>query len=275
VTDAFAAWLDGLARRHLADLSFAEVRRAAQALSSAYVERRDRLAAKGALDSAGKRAAFALYFAPLHFLFVRAVVAALGAARPSPSTVLDLGCGTGAAGAAWAGEAGGRPAVEGVERSGWAVEEARATLRALGLRGAARRGDLLRARPARRGEAVVVAYTANELGAEARGRLLERLRADARAGARVLVVEPLARGAAPWWDAWAAAFTAEGGRADEWRFPAALPELLARFDRATGLDHRELRGRSLWLPSGPRGAALRRRRGPPGRAPWPAPAPRR
>ncbi|HKQ60062.1 MAG TPA: hypothetical protein VJS92_02180, partial [Candidatus Polarisedimenticolaceae bacterium] len=40
---------------------------------------------------------------------------------------------------------------------------------------------------------------------------------------------------------------AAGGRADEWRLPAELPEPLRKLDRAAGLDHRELTARSLWL----------------------------
>jgi hypothetical protein len=62
------------------------------------------------------------------------------------------------------------------------------------------------------------------------------------------VVEPLARGVSPWWDEWAAAFLARGGRADEWRFPAALPPTLKLLDRAAGLDHAQLTARSLFLP---------------------------
>jgi methylase of polypeptide subunit release factors len=42
------------------------------------------------------------YLGPLHFLTVREVVRALRAADPAPARVVDLGCGTGAAGAAWA-----------------------------------------------------------------------------------------------------------------------------------------------------------------------------
>jgi hypothetical protein len=49
-----------LEARHLADLEFREVSKALRALSSTYVERRDRLAAGAALGTAGKRAAFAL-----------------------------------------------------------------------------------------------------------------------------------------------------------------------------------------------------------------------
>ena len=40
---------------------------------------------------------------------------------------------------------------------------------------------------------------------------------------------------------------AAGGRADEWRFRLALPPIVAKLDRAAGLNHREITGRSLWL----------------------------
>jgi hypothetical protein len=63
----------------------------------------------------------------------------------------------------------------------------------------------------------------------------------------VLVVEPLAGGAAPWWKRWQSAFEAAGGRADEWRTRAELPPIVQKLDRAAGLDHREITGRSLWL----------------------------
>ena len=221
--------------------------RALRALSSTYVERRRRLTERSALAGAGKRAAFALFYGPLHFITVREAVKALGAHRPPPARILDLGCGTGAAGAAWAVSAGGTPFVEGVDRSAWALEEARFTLAALRLSGVTARRRLEEARLPRRRGAVVAAYTVNELDDEGRERLLPRLLAGAGAGAAVLVVEPIARRRAPWWDAWAAAFVAAGGRADEWRFRVLLPDLVARLDRAAGLDHRELTCRSLWI----------------------------
>ena len=52
-------WLTALEQRALADLTFAEVRRGVQALSSLYVERRERLQETGALGSRAKQAAFA------------------------------------------------------------------------------------------------------------------------------------------------------------------------------------------------------------------------
>ena len=246
--EPFLRWLAALETRHRANLTFAEVRRGLQALSSLYVERRGRIGSGAALDGAGKRAAFALYLGPMHFLTVREVVRALRAAEPAPDRIADIGCGTGAAGAAWALEARPHPFVEGVDRSGWAADEARWTLRTLGLRGRAQAGDLGRTPlPSGRGAAIVAAFTVNELDEPTRERLLARLVEAARSGARVLVVEPIARRIAPWWREWAAALAGAGGRDDEWRFPAALPETLARLDRAAGLDHRELVARSLWL----------------------------
>ncbi len=245
--DNFSRWLAALEARHRADLTFAEIRRGLQALSSLYVERRGRIASGAALDGAGKRAAFALYLGPLHFLIVREVVRALRAAEPAPTRIVDLGCGTGAAGAAWALESWPTPVYEGVDLSGWAAGEARFTLRTLGLRGRAQAGHLDRATLPGRGGAVVAAFTVNELDEAARARLLMALLEAGRAGARVLVVEPISRRIAPWWRDWAAAFATAGGRADEWRFPAALPETLAALDRAAGLDHRDLLARSLWL----------------------------
>ena len=91
-----------LEERHLAELTFPEVSRALRALSSAYVERRKKLSEGAALSGAGKRAAFALFYGPLHHLLVAHVVEALPAVVRRVRTLVDLGCGTGAAGAAWA-----------------------------------------------------------------------------------------------------------------------------------------------------------------------------
>lgn len=245
---AFDRWLDALQRRHLESLSFAEVRRALQALSTWYVERRGSLTPGRALDGRGKRAAYALFYAPLHYLVVREVVRSLGAGDPPPRRILDLGCGTGAAGAAWALACPGRPALSGIDRSDWAAGEARWAWGLLGLGRAARRGDLGRARLPGSGTALLAAYVVNELAAAAREQLLPALLAAASRGARVLVVEPVSRRVAPWWKEWADAFGEASGRDDTWRFEAALPEPVRRLDRAAGLDHRELTARSLYIP---------------------------
>ena len=243
--ERFSSWIAALDERHLADLTPSEVARALRALSTCYVERREKLPTGVALGTAGKRAAFALFYGPLHFLVAREVVTALE--MRAVREIVDLGCGSGAAGAAWALEAGGA-SISGFDRNPWAVAEAQWTYRSLGLRGRARQADITRfdLRP-RRGLGIIAAYTLNELPASGRHTLLPRLIDAAGHGARVLVLEPIARRSAPWWGDWKSAFVSAGGAANEWRFPAALPARTAGLARAAGLDPRELTARSLSL----------------------------
>ncbi|MEZ5289933.1 MAG: hypothetical protein R2745_02525 [Vicinamibacterales bacterium] len=253
-----ARWLADAERRHLADLTPAEVARALRALSSTYVERRERLAGRGAFDTAGKRAAYALYYAPRRFLMTAHVLAHLPA-HAAPRHVLDAGCGTGAAGAAWAVSAAPAAAVAGRDVHPWALDEARRTYAAFGLVGETRRGTLGAAgdplatgrtrghAPRGEGDAVVLSYTLNELDHASRAHVLDALLEAASRGARVLVIEPVSRRIAPWWDAAAAAVTAAGGRADEWRARLELPGITAALGTAAGLDVDTSTARSLWL----------------------------
>jgi hypothetical protein len=252
------AWLAALEQRHLANLRHSELTRALRALSSMYVERREKLATGAALDSAGKRAAFALFYGPLHFLTIGAVVRALGANLTPIETIVDLGCGTGVGGAAWA-LAAGRPAqIHGIDRNGWAVAEANWTYHQLGLRGRAKTGDLLRELAVARSPdpqitkssspQLLLAYTVNELTDATRAALLEKLVNAVRAGSGLLIVEPIARRDKAWWPEWSARLGAEGARADEWRFPAALPPSLRLIAKGAGLDPRELTARTIHKP---------------------------
>jgi predicted RNA methylase len=243
VQQALDRWMAALEARHLRDLTFQEVSRALRALSSCYVERRGRLASGGALEGRGKRAAFALFYAPLHFLTTAHIVSATGM-DAAGATLLDLGCGTGAAGAAWALAAGGAD-VRGVDRSAWAVREAEWTWRTLGIRGRAVRADVGKVRWPRGRVSALAAYTVNELPPAARRELRGRLLQAAGAGHDVLVIEPLAGAVAPWWEEWVEAFAAAGGRQGTWRARVELPALVSRLDRAAGLQHRELTAR--WL----------------------------
>ena len=261
----FQNWIAELESRHLAELTFPEVSRALRALSSAYVERRHKIAEGSALSVAGKRSAFALFYGPLHFLLVEHIARSIIEARRR-DLVVDLGCGTGAAGAALAvaqrdaAEAGdaaatGQPvaqgfglAVLGIDRNSWALVEASRTYRAFGLQGRTRQGDASATAFPKPPATFVAAFTVNELQGPARDALLTRLFERARAARdRVLIVEPLARGVAPWWNQWAGEAKAAGGRADEWRFAVELPPIVEKLDRAAGLNHRELTGRSLWI----------------------------
>jgi len=240
-------WLAGLEQRHLGNLTRSEVTRALRALSSCYVERRAKLRSGTALEGEGKRAAFALYYGPLHFLTVTEIVRALGAHELAVRSIADLGCGTGVGGAAWGLACAARPAIEGIDASGWAVEEANRTYRALGLRGRAKTGDLVRYFPSERssGSAILLAYAINELHEDARTTLLARLIASGRAGTPFLIVESIARRDKPWWAEWADRLGVEGAREDEWRFRAVLPPLVEQLARSAGLSHGELTARSL------------------------------
>lgn len=262
--EVFDRWVADLEARHLSDLQFREVSRALRALSATYVERREKLKEGAALSGAGKRAAFAMFYGPLHFLLVREIVRALDLSRPGPPAIVDLGCGTGVAGAAWASQPEPRAVVHGIDVNPWALGEAEHTWRAFALSGRARRGDFV-ATPWPEGRAAVVAaFAVNELSDASRAALLQRLldpdpkdrgvrgkdpvpggHGGAGGTAPVLIIEPLARAAAPWWRVWRDAFERAGGRADEWRFRLPLPPLVTKLDRAAGLDHRELTARSL------------------------------
>jgi SAM-dependent methyltransferase len=236
-----------LEARHLAELTFPEVSRALRALSSAYVERRRKLPEGAALSGAGKRAAFALFYGPLHHLLVAHIVEALPAAARRVPTLVDLGCGTGASGAAWARACEQRPRVVGIDRHPWVVGEAAATYRSFGISATIRQGDIAGATLPKSPAGLLAAFTVNELSDTGREAVLQVILDRASQGDSVLIVEPLAGFVAPWWNRWRAVFESAGGRADEWRFQPTLPAIVAKLDRAAGLNHRELKGRSLWL----------------------------
>lgn len=244
-------WFSALQERHLAELEWPEVTRALRALSSAYVQRRPRLSAGTALDGRGKRAAFALFYGPLHFAAVWGVIDALradGSGPGSSPSIVDAGCGTGAGGAAWALATGHSPRVFGIDVHPWAVTEAAWTYRFFGLDGRAVRGDLAGTRPDR-ASGLVAAYTLNELADNARQHVLM----EAMTGGReLLVIEPIARGITPWWDAAAADVIARGGRSDDWKLPLDMPERWRLLDRAAGFRRTHLSARTLWLPASAR-----------------------
>ncbi len=243
----FQLFLDALEARHFADLRFSEVTRALRALSSAYVERRESaLTQHRALDGAGKRAAFALYYGPIHFVLVQKVLGELGSPK-SPGLVMDLGCGTGVAGAAVAVSMSSPARVVGFDTHPWALDEARFTYRTLGLNADVRRGHAARTRIPQDASFIVAAFVVNELNDADRDALLDSLRAAAERGVSVLVVEPISLRISPWWNEWAGAFQAMGGRADEWRFPFDPPTIVKRLARASGLRPESLTARSLFV----------------------------
>ncbi len=256
-------WLDALHARHVAPYRPQEFTRALRALSARYVERRDELAERSPLDSAGKRAAFAAFYAPLHYLTVREIVGSLPEKAREVTHITDLGCGTGVGAAAW--QAGrDMPGAQvpprvpaqilGVDMSQWALEEAKWNWRALGLGGKAKRGDLMSeiapAMPTRPTSsarpAMILAWSVNELPRDAQTRLLPLLLDYARGQGQILIIEPLARGAAPWWSRWAAEFAPLGARVDEWKFRVDLPPMLKELSARAGFNREYLGARSIY-----------------------------
>ena len=239
-------WLAALERRHAAHLTSAELTRALRALSSCYVERRGKLGSGSALEGAGKRAAFALFYGPIHFVTITEIVRVLGAAARPPGAIVDLGCGTGVGAAAWALACGARPRITGIDRSSWAVAEANWTYAELGLSGRAKASEVTKvALPRDAGSAILVAYAVNELNASARSTLLMKLVDAVRAGTQVLVVEAIALRDKPWWTEWARALEAAGANAREWRFDADIPAPVRELARRAGLAPKALTARTI------------------------------
>jgi len=276
-------WIGEVIARHSAELTRPELLKAIRALSARYVERRGALPERSVLDSAGKRAAFAAYYAPLHFLTVRAVLAA-DTALPEPAFVLDAGCGTGVTSAAWATSLNSVKSIEGIDVHPWALGEARWTWKAFGIRAKTTRADLAShleslvspgLPPSLKGSAdhrslgdggkargsiklpprdvsdtaIVCGWSLNELTPTTRQRAIACLLALARRGASVFVAEPIARRLVPWWDDFADAASDAGGRAGEWRFAPELPAALAELDEAAGFDREELTVRTVMFAS--------------------------
>jgi SAM-dependent methyltransferase len=253
VRGAYDGWQERAKARFSPPLTFQEIRRGVQALSLLYVERRSGAdLATRSLDGDGKRAAFALFYAPLHFLTL--FHALRGRDLGAVARVVDAGCGTGASGAATAlaiAERTGAPApqIVGVDRSGFALEEARRTAAELGLRGAWKRGALPLALPALRGgDLGCLGGCANELPEAARDSLFVGLVTAVERGAGLVVAEPLAAGVTPWWRDWVAAFAEHGGASFEARARLALPAFVKQLDKAAGLDHQEIGARVLCVP---------------------------
>jgi len=230
-------YLKALQDRHFRDLKFAEVTRGLRALSAGYVEKRGERGLARALDGRGKRAAFGLYYGSSHFLAVQALVIRLGLAfrGPGRASLLDLGCGTGACGAAWALESLVPVSITAADRSSFALHEARWTYQVLGLKGETSRSireALERSKPP---DGIVLGWTLNELDDENRDLLAARLVPWVDRGARLLVVEPVSARVTPWWEDWVRRFPSSRCSSLEIRLGLELPPRVALLGRSAGL----------------------------------------
>jgi len=236
--DRVPRYLQAIQDRHFKDLKFSEVTRALRALSSGYVEKREEGGLARALDGRGKRAAFALYYGTTHFLATEALVRELdlgfsGGGRP---TLVDLGCGTGVCGAAWALGSESATTVIGADRSSFALHEARWTYQTLRLKAETSRSITETLEAVRRPEGIVIGWTLNELDDERREAIALRLLHWAGKGARLLVIEPVSKRVAPWWDPWVAKFPKATCAVMEKRLRLPLPPKVALLARSAGLS---------------------------------------
>ena len=98
-------------------------------------------------------------------------------------------------------------------------------------------------RPARP-SLIVCGYVANELSEDDRARLGGMLSESVRHGSRVLVIEPLARTAAPWWTDWTARLP--GARLDEWKLRVTPPDVTRTLGESAGLTPTQVNVRTAW-----------------------------
>ena len=117
------------------------------------------------------------------------------------------------------------------------------------LRGQAKQADIARLPKLGPRDAVISAYTLNELPSEKRELVERHLLEATAAGTGILIIEPISRGVTPWWLQTARRFEAVGGRVNEWRFPLDRPRLIELFDSAAGLNHREVTARTVYVPA--------------------------
>ncbi len=245
-------WLAALEQRHMANLTRQEFTRAVRALSARYVERRSQLPDRSPLDSAGKRSAFALFYAPVHLLTTRATIAHMRV-RIDLQSLVDLGCGTGVCSAAWALLHERPPSITGVDAHSWALDEARWNWRTLGLRGQATRADLVaaarhllnRSAATLANTGVIAGWSINELAKPERAQLLEIIDQLLGRGVTLVILEPLARGVTPWWDEWVARLAPRGIAADDVKTDTDLPAPLDSFSDAAGFRKKGLGARCL------------------------------
>jgi len=246
MTDPYHSWINTIFDRWLSELTYKEIARGLKSLSDDYVKRRDRIRYK-ALAGRGKQAASVLYYGVRHFVIARETLVALGGDENVPELIVDLGCGTGVAGAAWFLHCRGQQKVVGVELNPHIIREAEYTYKCLNITGKVIRCHLSKYRWPKPPLCVIAAFTINELNDGDRELLWSNLERQVKASSRVLIIEPLATRITPWWQEWVERVKALGGRTGEWHFDVELPEPVYRLGKSAGLQPDELGARVLWI----------------------------
>jgi len=243
----FEAWLSARTAKAESELSFREIRKGVQAVQADYLGRLKGTRGARVMEGRGKRAAFATFYAAIHHLTVYGWLQSepLGV-LPRFRTLHDLGCGTGAVGAAVARCLDPRPELQGVDKNPWAVSEARDCYRHFGLSGGARRGTLPGGLPRiGEGDLIVAGWSVNELDEGSREALLGQLKRVLGRGAGLLLVEPISEKICPWWSSWVRSLKGSGATDHRVKFSCDRPEWILRMDRAAKMDHSILSARVL------------------------------
>ena len=97
---------------------------------------------------------------------------------------------------------------------------------------------------------MTLGWSANELVDAERRLLLDALRTLATRGATLLILEPLAGAATPWWPEWTDSLAAVGGRTLVGKWARPLPAVLGRLDEEAGFDRDVLSAKVLWVANG-------------------------
>ena len=244
----FDQWLRNRTAAAEQELTFRQIRQGVQAVQKDYLSRtRGQALPNKPLEGRAKRAAFATFYAAIHFRTVQGWLEA----HPFDShsglkRIFDLGCGTGAVGSAIALGLQPHPEVKGLDRSAWAVAEARETYRAFGLQGTAKRITLPGGLPRGvQGELMVAGWSINELDDAARSRLLPAIGAALDRGAGLLIFEPISERISPWWPSWQSTLSQWGTEESKIKIQWERPDWIARMDKAARMDHRILSARVL------------------------------
>ena len=248
---AFDTWIHDLETRHLSDLRFAEVSRALRALSSTYIERRATIhhGACAGRRRETRRVCPVLRSPSLLDRQRKSSAAWTPACRTQPCWSISAAARAPRERHGPQQDSTSRQAIA-IDRNPWAIAEAAHTYRHFGVR--------VRTQPGRYGFGHVAGC-----GGSA-GRILRSMSCLATlaiacstasssappAAMPSSSIEPVARTVAPWWSAWQSAFCSRWRtRRTNGASAPQLPDIVAKLDRAAGLDHRELTARSLWIPA--------------------------